>query len=94
MAAEEESIDERLQEFVETAKESAPGPPARDPVTRPMIHHWCDAIGDTNPIYIDEELAAQLKAFVYRGTDDPQRDLCAMLARVDRAAPGCAVVTE
>jgi hypothetical protein len=24
-----------------------------------MIHHWCDAIGDTNPIYIDEELAAQ-----------------------------------
>ena len=42
----------------------------------------------------DEELAAQLKHFVYRGTDDPQRDLCAMLARVDRAAPGCAVVTE
>ena len=59
MAAEEESIDERLQEFVETAKESAPGPPARDPVNRPMIHHWCDAIGDTDPIYVDEELAAQ-----------------------------------
>ncbi len=59
MAAEEKSFDERLQEFVEAAKESPPGPPARDPVNRPMIHHWCDAIGDTNPIYVDEELAAQ-----------------------------------
>ncbi len=59
MAAEEQSLDERLQGFVEAAKESSPGPPARDPVNRPMIHHWCDAIGDTNPIYVDEELAAQ-----------------------------------
>ncbi|MEL7708052.1 M1 family aminopeptidase [Citromicrobium bathyomarinum] len=42
----------------------------------------------------DAELAAQLKAFVYQGTDDPQGDLCAMLARVDRAAPGCAAVAD
>ena len=42
----------------------------------------------------DEELAAQLKHFVYRGTDDPQRDLCAMIARVGRSAPGCAVVGD
>lgn len=42
----------------------------------------------------DEELAAQLKHFVYRGTDDPQRDLCAMLARVGRSAPGCAAVAD
>tara|TARA_B100000678_G_scaffold187202_1_gene156484 strand:+ start:384 stop:1781 length:1398 start_codon:yes stop_codon:yes gene_type:complete len=42
----------------------------------------------------DEELAAQLKHFVYQGTDDPQADLCAMLARVDRAAPGCAVAVD
>lgn len=59
MAAEAKSLDERLQEFVEAAKESAPGPPGRDGVNRPMIHHWCDAIGDTDPIYVDEELAAQ-----------------------------------
>ncbi len=30
---------------------------ARDPVNQPMIHHWTDAIGDTNPIYVDEDAA-------------------------------------
>ena len=59
MAAEARSLDERLQEFVESAKESAPGPPGRDGVNRPMIHHWCDAVGDTDPIYVDEKLAAE-----------------------------------
>lgn len=29
----------------------------RDPVNQPMIRHWVDAIGDQNPIYIDEEAA-------------------------------------
>ncbi len=29
----------------------------RDPVNQPMIHHWVDAIGDTNPIYVDEAAA-------------------------------------
>ncbi|HTM84620.1 MAG TPA: bifunctional MaoC family dehydratase N-terminal/OB-fold nucleic acid binding domain-containing protein [Mycobacterium sp.] len=29
----------------------------RDPVNRPMIHHWVDAIGDKNPIYVDEAAA-------------------------------------
>ena len=29
----------------------------RDPVNQPMIHHWLDAIGDKNPIYIDETAA-------------------------------------
>jgi uncharacterized OB-fold protein/acyl dehydratase len=29
----------------------------RDPVNLPMIHHWVDAIGDKNPIYVDEEAA-------------------------------------
>ncbi len=55
----DQSLDERLQEAVKAAVQSQAGPPARDPVNRPMIHHWCDAIGDTNPIYVDEELAAQ-----------------------------------
>lgn len=31
--------------------------PARDPVNQPMIHHWTDAIGDRNPIYVDAEAA-------------------------------------
>ncbi|MDH6243751.1 bifunctional MaoC family dehydratase N-terminal/OB-fold nucleic acid binding domain-containing protein [Mycobacterium sp. OTB74] len=30
---------------------------SRDPVNQPMIHHWTDAIGDTNPIYVDAEAA-------------------------------------
>lgn len=29
----------------------------RDPVNQPMIHHWVDAIGDRNPIYVDDEAA-------------------------------------
>ena len=29
----------------------------RDPVNQPMINHWTDAIGDRNPIYVDEATA-------------------------------------
>lgn len=28
------------------------------PVNEPMIHHWCDAIGDRNPAYLDRDFAA------------------------------------
>ena len=28
------------------------------PVNEPMIHHWCDAIGDRNAAYLDPGLAA------------------------------------
>lgn len=37
------------------------GPPftGRDPVNEPMIHHWCDAIGDDLPVYADAHLATQ-----------------------------------
>jgi len=59
MSAAEKTLDERLQEIVANTKPGAPGPPTRDPVNRPMIHHWCDAIGDLNPIYVDEALAEQ-----------------------------------
>ncbi len=59
MEKEAGTLDERLQEYVKAAVQSPPGPPARDSVNRPMIHHWCDAIGDTNPIYVDDDLAAQ-----------------------------------
>src|SRR2546423_4502351 len=36
------------------------GPPARawDAVNQAMIRHWCDAVGDTNPIYTDPAAAA------------------------------------
>lgn len=31
---------------------------ARFEVNLPMIHHWCDAMGDANPVYTDPEAAA------------------------------------
>ena len=30
---------------------------ARDPVNLPMIRRWCEAMGETNPIYTDEAAA-------------------------------------
>ena len=30
---------------------------ARHPVNQPMIDHWLDAMGDKNPIYVDEQAA-------------------------------------
>jgi len=57
------------------------GPAERgaDPVNQPMIRHWCEAIGDTNPVYTDPEAArasvhgavvappVMLQAWVMRG---------------------------
>ena len=36
-----------------------PGPTrvGRDPVNLPMVHHWCQALDDRNPAYLDEEHA-------------------------------------
>lgn len=51
------TLDERLQELVAQSVAGIPGPPMRDPVNLPMIHHWCDAIGDANPVYTDQEAA-------------------------------------
>jgi 3-oxo-4,17-pregnadiene-20-carboxyl-CoA hydratase alpha subunit len=50
------ALTERLQAFVGRA----PRPPfrARDPVNQPMIRHWCDAIGDANPVYTEPAAAA------------------------------------
>ena len=50
-----------------------------DPVNLPMIRHWCEAIGDENPVYLDEHAAknsvhgeiiappTMLQAWVMRG---------------------------
>lgn len=48
-----------LQDGIEKLKASGTSKPrvGRDPVNQPMIHHWVDAIGDTNPIYVDEAAA-------------------------------------
>ncbi|GAC58015.1 hypothetical protein GOHSU_28_00710 [Gordonia hirsuta DSM 44140 = NBRC 16056] len=43
------------------AKIMAAGPsaprPGRDPINQPMIHNWVEAMGDANPIYVDEAAA-------------------------------------
>ncbi|MEU9332968.1 OB-fold domain-containing protein [Streptomyces sp. NPDC048290] len=32
--------------------------PGKDPVNRPMIRHWCEALGDTNPAYTGPDAVA------------------------------------
>ena len=32
----------------------------RDPINMPMIRNWLEAIGDENPIYVDEDAAVAL----------------------------------
>src|SRR3954462_2742056 len=77
-------LHEQLLRFV---RRSA-GPPFRawDAVNQAMIRHWCDAVGDTNPIYTDPEAAAasghgqivapptMLQAGTVRGLVPPQAE--------------------
>jgi uncharacterized protein len=48
-----------FQAAVEQVKAAGKSKPrvGRDPVNQPMIHHWVDAMGDANPIYVDEAAA-------------------------------------
>src|SRR6201995_3754792 len=32
---------------------------APDPLNQPMIRHWCHALADMNPVYLDAEFAAK-----------------------------------
>jgi uncharacterized OB-fold protein/acyl dehydratase len=50
------TLAERLQGFV--GRPTGPARRARDPVNQPMIRHWCDAVGDANPVYTDPAAAA------------------------------------
>lgn len=70
-------LDAVLAKFAGT-REGVPGS-CPYPVNEPMIHHWCDAIGDRNPSYLDHEFAeksvhggivappAMLQAWTMRG---------------------------
>jgi uncharacterized OB-fold protein/acyl dehydratase len=50
---------EEIQGAVEQIKAAGRSKPrtGRDPVNQPMIRHWVDALGDDNPIYVDESAA-------------------------------------
>ena len=48
-----------IQQAVEQVKAAGRSKPrvGRDPVNQPMINNWVEAIGDKNPIYVDESAA-------------------------------------
>ena len=62
-----------------TGQISGPAVEGPDPVNVPMIRHWVEAMGDDNPVYLDDEAARQagfdgviapptmLQAWVMRG---------------------------
>src|SRR6185312_11817331 len=63
VTADERSREEHtlsdIQKAAEQIKAAGRSKPkaGRDPVNQPMIHHWIDAMGDKNPIYVDEAAA-------------------------------------
>jgi uncharacterized OB-fold protein/acyl dehydratase len=64
------SAVEDIQKAAERVKAEGKSKPrvARHPVNQPMIDHWLDAMGDNNPIYVDEAAA---KAAGHPGTVAP-----------------------
>ena len=70
------ALDEKLQAFVGMST----GEPNRapDPVNLPMIRHWVEAMGDFNPVYVDEKAARQ---FGFPGIVAPPTMLQAWIMR-------------
>lgn len=52
---EQDGYEKRLMEFA--GREVLPPTPGPDPVNVPMIRHWVEAMGDRNPVHLDEEAA-------------------------------------
>ncbi len=50
-----------LEEMIASSVGLTTGPPMRgpDPVNLPMIRHWVEAMGDENPVYVDDEAARE-----------------------------------
>jgi len=65
-----EALEKRLQEFV--GKTYGAPRVGRDPVNLPMIRHLTDALGDRNPVYTDEDVAARS---VHQGVVAPATSL-------------------
>jgi uncharacterized OB-fold protein/acyl dehydratase len=75
------SLDERLQSFIGQST----GPPNRGPdaVNLPMIRHWVEAMGDMNPVYVDDVAARDAG---YPGVIAPPTMLQAWIMRGLRAS--------
>lgn len=96
-------LDALLAKFAGT-RDGVPGS-CPYPVNEPMIHHWCDAIGDRNPSYLDRDFAtksvhgglvappAMLQAWTMRGLrpDTPEE---AAARRASQNAPSVLEVLD
>jgi uncharacterized OB-fold protein len=79
---------------------------ARDPANLPMIHNWVQALGDDNPVYTDEQLAARsvhgglvappamAQVWTMDGERTDEDPLGAMLEVLDEAGYGSIVATN
>ena len=102
------TLMERLQAFV--GKPAGPAVTAPDPVNAPMIRHWCEALGDANPVYTDEHVAkwsvhggivappTMLQAWSMRGLRSPaptsENAQSALMALLDEAGFTSIVATN
>ncbi len=49
------AFEARIQEYA--GKKEGPAYTCPDRVNEPMIRHWCEVMGDENPVYTDAALA-------------------------------------
>ena len=54
-AEQKKQLEESIREFV--GRPIGPDFVGRDTVNEPMIRQWCDAMGETNPVYLDPDAA-------------------------------------
>ena len=75
------SLDDKLAAFV--GQSSGPATRGSHPVNEPMISHWVEAMGDFNPVYVDDEAA---RAAGFPGVIAPPTMLQAWIMRGLRAS--------
>jgi len=80
-----DEVRERLEAYI--GKPMGPPSVAPDPVNVPMIRHWVDALDDRNPVYLDDEFAANTR---FRGIVAPP----AMLQAWSMARPRIEGIAE
>ncbi|HLN43666.1 MAG TPA: bifunctional MaoC family dehydratase N-terminal/OB-fold nucleic acid binding domain-containing protein [Acidimicrobiales bacterium] len=73
----------RLRAF--EGRPSGPSTQGRDEVNQAMIRHWVDAMGDDNPVYVDEQAARENG---FPGVVAPPTMLQAWIMRGYRSQPG------
>jgi uncharacterized protein len=102
-----DGLAEALRRYV--GMDSGPARIGRDEVNLPMIRHWCDAMGDTNPVYTRPEEAAasvhggivapptMLQAWTMRGLNPevvPDDRFAEMMTLLDEAGFTSVVATN